>query len=232
MGRPAKISRDQLQQAALALVDRRGLSGLSMRALAATLGTGPMTLYNHVAHREDLELLVIDAVLTQANWAPEPQADWREVVRSIATAIWTAVRAHPHVIPLIVTRRSRSPALLDMSEALLAALAHSGRSHGELLIALRSVTALVMGFAQVELTSPLSRAAGERPQSVIRRMRALPRERYPRLIEVATAAMTSQAETEFRAGLDALIAGLTVPTAIESAVPTRSKRQRRSPRSR
>jgi hypothetical protein len=77
-----------------------------------------------------------------------------------------------------------------------------------LLIAFRSVQALIMGFAQVELAGPLSRAAGERPQAVIRRFRSLPRERYPHLIEIATAATTSQAEDEFRAGLDLLLSGL------------------------
>jgi len=208
MGRPAKFSRARLQTAALALVDRYGLSGLSMRALAAKLGTGPMTLYNHVAHREDLELLVIEAVVGRMVWPKTDQDDWRATVRALALALWRAVRAHPHVIPLILTRRSRSPAILEASEALLQALARSGRAKRALLIAFRSVQALIMGFAQVELAGPLSRAAGERPQAVIRRFRSLPAERYPRLIEIATAAMTSEAEAEFRAGLELLLQGL------------------------
>ena len=107
MGRPAKISRDRLQAAALALVDRRGLGALSMRTLAAKLGTGPMTLYNHVAHRQDLEVLVVDAVVAQAEWSRTDHADWRDAVREIAIAVWRALRAHPNVIPLVLTRRSR-----------------------------------------------------------------------------------------------------------------------------
>ena len=208
MGRPAKISRARLQAAALALVDRHGLAGLSMRALAAKLGTAPMTLYNHVAHREELELLVIEAVVARLAWPRTDQSDWRETVRALALALWRSVRAHPQVIPLILTRRSRSPAILEISEALLQALARSGRSQRALLIAFRAVQALIMGFAQVELAGPLSRAAGERPQAVIRRFRSLPAERYPRLIEIATAAMRSEAEAEFRAGLDVLLRGL------------------------
>jgi AcrR family transcriptional regulator len=208
VGRPAKFSRAQLQAAALALVDRHGLGGLSMRALATTLGTGPMTLYNHVAHREDLELLVIEAVLARLVWPRTSAADWRAAVRALALAMWRAVRAHPQVIPLMLTRRSRSPAILEVSEALLQALARSGRSKRALLVAFRSVQALIMGFAQVELAGPLSRAAGERPQTVMRRFRSLPAERYPRLIEIATAAMTSRAESEFLAGLDLLLQGL------------------------
>src|SRR2546427_2409554 len=108
MGRPARYSRPQLQAAALALVDAEGLAGLSMRTLAKRLGTGPMTLYNHIAHREDLELLVVEAVLAEARWSRRPRSDWRVAVRTTTTAMWRAVRAHPRVIPLILTRRSRS----------------------------------------------------------------------------------------------------------------------------
>src|SRR4051812_9579495 len=170
MGRPPKFSREQLQAAALALVDEQGLAGLSMRSLAAELGTGAMTLYNHVEHREDLEVLVVDAVMAKAKWPKAQREDWRDDVRAIATAVWRAVRAHPDVIPLVLTRRSRSPAALEVAEALLGALARSGRSGRRLLVAFRAVTAFVTGFAQVELAGPLSLDAGETAELIIGRI--------------------------------------------------------------
>jgi len=208
IGRPAKFSRERLQAAALAIVDRDGVSGLSMRTLAARLKTGPMTLYNYVAHREDLEILVVEAVVSGVQWKRTERADWRDDVRAIAHAMWRALRAHPNVIPLVLTRRSRSAGVLEVGEALLDALARSGRSGEDLLVAFRAVQALVMGFAQVEIAGPLTRAAGERPQALIRRFRALEPESYPHLIEIATAATTSRPEAEFECGLDALLAGL------------------------
>lgn len=119
-----------------------------------------------------------------------------------------SVRAHPRAIPLILTRRSRSPALLSISEALLEALARGGHTGESLLVAFRAVTAFVMGIAQAELAGPLAREAGEPAEAVIARFRALPRERYPRLIEIAGAARTSDPAHEFRAGLRALLDGL------------------------
>lgn len=208
MGRPPKFSRAQLQAAALRLVDRDGLAGLSMRALAAELGTGPMTIYNHVTDRVDLDVLVVDAVLGAAEWPRRRRSEWRREAEEIATAMWRAARAHPHAIPLILTRRSRSTAVLEVSEALLRALARSGRSKRALLIAFRAVTAFVMGFAQVEIAGPLAAQAGEPAADVIGRFRALPAARYPRLIEIAAAAARSDPETEFRRGLAALLAGL------------------------
>jgi AcrR family transcriptional regulator len=207
MGRPRKFSREELQEAALALVDAYGVEGLTMRALAARLGTGPMTIYNHVRDREELEVLVIETVLGRTAWSRRRRS-WQGDVREIATAMWRAVRAHPRAIPLILVRRARSLAALEVVEALLAALGRSGRSGHELLVAFRAVSALVMGFAQAELSGPLAQAAGESAATTIRRVRGLPRERFPRLIEIAGAATTSDPGREFRRGLDLLLAGL------------------------
>jgi AcrR family transcriptional regulator len=207
-GRPPRFSREQLQAAALALVDAEGLAGLSMRSLAKALGTGAMTLYGHVSDRAELDVLVAEAVLAEARWPRKRYDDWRAEVEAIATAMWRAVRAHPHAIPLILTRRSRSAAVVDASEALLGALARSGRRGRELLVAFRAVTAFVAGFAQAELAGPLAVAAGEPPDAVIARFAALPAERYPRLVEIAGAAQKSDPKREFREGLAALLAGL------------------------
>ncbi|HEX6535049.1 MAG TPA: TetR/AcrR family transcriptional regulator C-terminal domain-containing protein [Gemmatimonadaceae bacterium] len=211
MGRPPKFSREQLKQAALAIVDEHGLAALSMRSLAAAVGTGAMTLYNHVADRAELDALVVDGVMSEARWKRARYDDWRDEVRAVSTAIWRAIRSHPRAIPLILTRRSRSPALAELSEALLRGLARSGRSKADLLIAFRAVSGFLAGLAQAELAGPLSVGAGEQPLEVIERFMALPADRFPHLIEIANAATRSSAEREFKAGLELLIAGLSAP---------------------
>lgn len=208
MGRPARFTHAQLQAAALRLLDREGPGGLSMRSLAAELGTGAMTLYNYVPQREAIDLLVIEAVLDGVAWDDGPYAHWRDEVRAIAIALWRALRAHPHAIPLILVRRSRAPALFEVIEALLAALARSGRAGRRLLVAFRAVSALVTGMVQAELAGPLSLQAAETAEETIARFQALPPERYPQLIGMASAALGSTAEDEFTASLDLLLAGL------------------------
>lgn len=208
MGRPARFTHSQLQAAALALVDREGLAGLSMRALAGELGTGAMTLYNYVSQREDIDLLVVEAVIGEARWQLAGYAQWQDEVRAIATALWQAVRAHPHAIPLILTRRSRSPAVFEVTEALLRALARGGRSGPALLVAFRAVSGLITGLAQSELAGPLALQAEESAELTIARFRALPPERFAHLIDIADAAAGSTADGEFQASLDLLLAGL------------------------
>lgn len=203
----AKFTRAQLQQAALALVDGQGLAALSMRTLAESLGTGPMTLYNYVKDRDELDALVVEAVMAEVK-PPRPRgggqnADWQADVRAIVEATWRTVRRHPHVIPLVLTRRTMHETTLHWAETLLAALAGSGRSGAELLVAFRTVSGFVMGLAQAQLAgSP----AIDHPD--VARAQALPTERFPRLIEIARAATRIGPDREFRAGLDIVMAGL------------------------
>ncbi|WP_159837755.1 TetR/AcrR family transcriptional regulator [Nocardia sp. CY41] len=208
MPAPRKFSLDQLQAAALALVDSDGLAGLTMRSLAAALGTGAMTIYNYVDGREGLEQLVTGAVMAQARWDIEPSGGWEEQVAAIAVGTWRAVRAHPNAIPLILTRRSLDQDTLRPAEALLEALARGGMSGHRLLIAFRAVSGVIAGSAQAELAGPLAAARGDDARTATDRITRLPTPQFARLIEIAHAALDSDPEDEFRAALQIILAGL------------------------
>jgi AcrR family transcriptional regulator len=204
----ARFDRAKLQDAALSIVDEQGLAALSMRTLAAALGTGPMTLYNYVRDRSDLDALVVEAVMSKVR-LPRESGDWQADVRTIVEATWRTVRRHPNVIPLALTRRTLHETTLEWAEALLRALARSGRTGTDLLIAFRTVSGFVMGVAQAQLADPLSPQADETNPDV-KRAQALASDRFPRLIEIAGAAAKVGADREFRAGLDIVMAGLAV----------------------
>lgn len=208
MAPKAKFTRAQLQEAALALVDAQGLAALSMRTLAGALGTGPMTLYNYVKDRDELDALVVEGVLAEVKpvrpRGADKEGNWQADVRAIVEATWRAVRRHPHVIPLVLTRRTLHDTTLQWAEGLLEALARSGRRDAELLVAFRTVSGFVMGLAQAQLSGPTA----DHPD--VARAEALPAARYPRLIEIAKAARGLGPDREFRAGLDIVMAGLSV----------------------
>lgn len=201
MAPKAKFTRPQLQEAALTLVDEHGLGALSMRTLAGALGTGPMTLYNYVKDRDELDALVVEAVLAEVK-TRRSQGDWQGDVRAIVEATWRTVRRHPNVIPLVLTRRTLHETTLQWAEGLLEALARSGRRDTELLVAFRTVSGFVMGLAQAQLSGPTADNAD------VVRAQALPADRYPRLVEIANAARGLGPDREFRAGLDIVMAGL------------------------
>ena len=120
--------------------------------------------------------------------------------------MWRTFRAHPAVIPLILTRRTSSRASLAPAEALAAALARGGLDGVDLFVAFRAVSAFVTGIAQNELAGALSREKD--PASAARRIEALAQGALPTLAELAPvgAVFTGQ---EFERGLTLILNGIT-----------------------
>jgi len=204
----ARFSVSEIAASALGIVDRDGLSGLSMRSLATALGTGPMTLYNYVNDRGQLEELVAEAVISGVK-LPEPSQDWVEDVRAVATAMWEAVRQHPNVVPLVLTRRTVSPSSYAPAERLVEALARGGLEDMDRLAAFRAVLALVMGSAQVELAGPLAGPDRNAEQAAAAaKIGQLAGVEHPRLATLAQTSQQSSAVADFARALDMLLTGI------------------------
>ena len=154
----ARFTTDEIAAAALDIVDAEGLSALSMRSLAAALGTGPMTVYNYVPDKEGLEELVVAAVVAEVR-LPDPTDDWQHDAYAIADAMWRGIRAHPAAIPLVLTRRTLSATGFAAADALIAALARAGLPDRDRLAAFHAVLGFVVGAAQSELAGPLTRGS-------------------------------------------------------------------------
>jgi len=210
MPAPPRFTLEEIQAHALAIVDRDGVAGLSMRTLAASLGTGPMTLYNYVADRTALEELIVDAIAAEAT-VPDPSPNWARDVKAIATAMWTTARKHPAAIPLVLTRRTSSEASLRAADALVAALARGGLGGVALLAAFRTVMSYVMGIAQAELAGPLSRGEDSDPSEAAKRIERLARPDYPSLAALAKVSRRSTPEKDFDRGLEIILRGLQRP---------------------
>lgn len=204
----ARFSVAEVQAAALRIVDDEGLPSLSMRSLAAALGTGPMTLYNYVKNRDELEALVAEAVIADVE-VPQASEDWAEDVRSIATAVWQTVHAHPNAIPLVLTRRTVSSSSYAVAERLVEALGRGGLADRALLTAFRAVLSLVMGSAQVEL--PATAADGDRARQqreVAGHIGTLAGEAHHRIAELSKVSQRSTAADDFAGALELLLAGI------------------------
>ncbi|MFE9446760.1 TetR/AcrR family transcriptional regulator [Streptomyces sp. NPDC006739] len=202
MPRPRSLTPDQLASTALTVLDREGVAGLSMRAVAKELRMSTMGLYRYVADRDELELLVVDAVLGTVDTQPPPAgASWEERVEALVRRLRDTVGAHPDVVPLTVTHRHRSRGVLRWSEAVLTVLAETGFDGARRVIALRALLSYVIGAIQLEHLGPL---AGEGTVAIS----ALPPVEFPRLAETAHHAQDVGTDQEFFGGLTALMRGL------------------------
>lgn len=202
MPRPRSLTHDQLASAALVVIDRDGLPGLSMRMVAKELGVSTMGLYRYVDDREELEQLVVEFVLRAVDTAPPASyAPWGERVEAMVRRLRDAVGAHPAVIPLTVAHRHQSLGVLRWSETVLAILAEAGFEGERRVLALRGLIAYVNGALQLEHLGPLS---GEGTAAIS----ALPPTEFPHMSETARHARDVSADQQFFGGLAMLLRGL------------------------
>lgn len=204
----ARFTVAEIRAHAIGIVDRDGLDALSMRSLATALGTGPMTLYNYVKDRGELEALVAEAVLADVK-LPAPSEDWLADVKSVATAIWESMRRHRNAVPLVLTRRTASDEGFATAERLIASLQRGGLNEHDLLAAFRGVLSLVMGAAQVELAGP--GPEGDREQANAAAAEDIGRlagDRHPHMAALAATSRQSSMVADFDRALDMLLAGI------------------------
>ena len=148
-GRPARTTREQVVAAATARADAGGLEELSMRAVAADLGVGVMSLYTHVESREGLVALMIDHAFAEITGDLYPRAGepWREAAARQARELWALYARHPWILEH-GSRLPMGPHVLAMEDAFFAAFLDIGLpapAVANTAVALRS---LVTGLAR------------------------------------------------------------------------------------
>lgn len=201
MPRRRSLTNDTIAAAALAVIDRHGAAALSMRAVAAELRVGTMSLYRYVSSREELERLVADLVLAGVDTSDAPDRPWQHRVADLAERTRAAIAPHPHVTPLLLAHRHAAPNSRRWIEAMLQALTDAGFTGQRRVIALRCLVAYITGTLQAQYLGPL---AGPGTTAFA----ALSLDRYPLLAETATDARDVPPQEEFRQGLGIVLQGL------------------------
>ncbi|SFP41576.1 regulatory protein, tetR family [Amycolatopsis arida] len=134
--------------AAIDLAQREGLEALSMRRLAGVLGVAPMSLYNYVAGRDELEMLMMRAAFA-ANPLPDARPmGWRTTIEVVYRLQWQLYRTHRWLAEVLsVTRPPLAPEAMRYSEWTLEALAEVGLKPAERVHATIALAGLTKGLA-------------------------------------------------------------------------------------
>jgi AcrR family transcriptional regulator len=109
--REEPLSRGRIVRAAVELLDDSGESGLTFRALAERLATGPGAIYWHISGKGELLGAATEAVIADAISAGSADATPQEAVRALALGVFDAIDVHPWLGTQLATNPSRSPAL-------------------------------------------------------------------------------------------------------------------------
>lgn len=117
------LRRDAIVDAALVIADREGFEAVSMRRVAAELGVGTMSLYHHIADKDELVYEMADAIGAEMLLPGEVPADWREALREIAVRTRDTFMRHPWLLEAGAERPVPTPNTLRHIEQSAAAVA-------------------------------------------------------------------------------------------------------------
>lgn len=127
-GRPATtLSRRAILAAGLAVADAEGTRALTMRRVAAELGSStPMSLYRYVGSKDGLVDLMLDAVYGEVDLPDQPSGDWRADLEPLTRRTWTVIQRHLWFGELVHTRPPFGPNALCYFDFRFAALESEG----------------------------------------------------------------------------------------------------------
>lgn len=197
------LSTDLIFSTALHVVDEEGLDALTMRHLAETIGVATMSLYSHVATKEDVIRGVLNLV-TGEFALPAPDTPPWEALRVINREFRHTALRHPNLVPLIMEAPPAGVAALRTLDAALDALRRAGIEPARTASAYRLSASFVIGFVSLECGGyfrPVDIAAGDpRPPIDLSAV--------PRVAEIAQYLAEWNADAEFETGMDSIISVL------------------------
>jgi AcrR family transcriptional regulator len=182
-GRPAQHSRAEITAAAIAIADRDGLDAVSMRKVAADLGTGAASLYRYLDTREDLLDLMTDAMAAGYD-LPAPTGDWLADLVAFGEQARGVLRRHPWLPQLTLTRPALGPGGIRLLEHALDVLAPCPAPLSAKLEAFAMLNSVTATFVMHELAG--GSAAAQRTAGYLDH--ALASGEFPRLTALLTEA--------------------------------------------
>jgi AcrR family transcriptional regulator len=211
-----KITRDVVLATALHLIDRDGADALSMRRLGQALGRDPMALYRYAPNKAALLDGVTEIVLTQLSVDPA-DPDWAGQLRAVGRDFRRLALAHPHVVPLLVTRPLATPlglrprGTLRPLEDILTLLTRAGFSGADALHVYRALFGFLYGHVLNELQELVENP--DETDDVLRLgLYRLPIGEFPLLRSLAPDLVRYDGAAELERGLDILLSGLSTAT--------------------
>jgi AcrR family transcriptional regulator len=201
------LSRERIVAAAIELADADGLGALSMARLAELLGCGTMSLYRHVANKDELVTFMLSAGPGPPP-GPTDRADWRGALTDWAVGLWDVYHRHPWILQAAAAGPPADPGQLAWLDAGLATLADTALAERDKLAAVMAVLHFVRGAAALDIEA----GHVDTPDYPVLLRRLLDADRFPALAAAledgAFDAADSNHLAEFHSGLAQLLDGV------------------------
>jgi AcrR family transcriptional regulator len=213
--------------AAIDIADAEGLAGVSMRRVAADVGVATMSLYRHVADKDDLLLQMMDTAFAAWPFPDDPPEGWRNRLELASRMLWAMFRRHPWLAPAMsVTRPQPLANAIPFTEWVLAALAGCRLDPQTIFTSYLSLINYIRGTAiNVELEAEAEAQSGLDSEEWMDAQGPALQEiilggRFPQLARLTESGYDFNLDDLFEFGLQRLLDGISV--LIEGRMATRS----------
>jgi len=203
------LTKTRVLQAAVDLADSEGLDALTMRRLGAKLGVEAMSLYKHVANKDEILDGIVELVVGGIE-IPSGEADWKEAMRRRATSAREVLSRHSWAIGLLEARGSTGAAGQRYLDAILGNLRSAGFSIQNAAHAFWLLDSYVYGHV-IQETSLRFSTPEEMTDSTRSDPEQITTNEYPHLVELEEHALTSDEfslDSEFEFGLELILDAL------------------------
>jgi TetR/AcrR family transcriptional regulator, tetracycline repressor protein len=197
------LTRDAIVDAALALLEREGLQGVSMRKLAQELGAGAASLYWHVGDKEELLALMLDRIVGEGEVVEPDPEHWQEQVKEMLRAARRLMLKRRDAAQLSLGRIPAGPNSLPVMERQLAVLHAAGLPPRVISYAADMFALFVGGFAFEE-----SMGQEGDPAALGEYFASLPPDRFPTLTALAGDLTEGGSDERFEFAIELLVRGL------------------------
>jgi AcrR family transcriptional regulator len=203
------LTRERVLRTGLALADEHGLDWLSMRKLGQALGVEAMSLYHHVASKEDLFDGMIDLVFAEIE-LPSSEDDWKTAMRARARSARQVLSRHRWANGLLESRSTPGAANLRHHDAVIGCLRAAGFPIALVAHAYSALDSYIYGFAMQEPALPFEtpEQTAELAEAIMARF---PVGEFPHLAELMFEHVLQPGydyAEEFEFGLDLLLDGI------------------------
>ena len=201
------LSRDRVLRAAIRLADEGGVESVSMRKLGHVLRVEAMSLYKHVANKDDILDGIADLVVGDFE-VPSIDADWKAAIRRSAISAHQTLLRHPWASSLIESRLNAGPGRMRYLDAMIGILSAAGFTMPLVIRTIMVLDSHTYGFVLQEMAWSFD--TENAPEMAAAFARGLPANEYPNLLAMAEmAAATPRAvSVDFEFGLDLILDGL------------------------
>ena len=204
-----RLSRDEVLTTAIALADTGGIDSLTMRRLGDALGVEAMSLYNHVANKDDLLHGMVDAVFGEID-LPAHSEHWKTAIRNRSVSFRAVLSRHPWVTGLTDSGTNPGPSTLRHHDRVIGTFRNAGFSVAMAAHAFSAVDSYIYGFAMQEKSLPFTTEEETAAMAHIL-LAQLPATEYPYLAELTSEHVLTPGYNyadEFALGLDLILDGL------------------------